>query len=276
MPELPEVETTRRLLEPHLLGRTLLRLEHADPLRYRRTGLAEGRRVLGTARRGKFILLELEGGLEAIVHLGMSGGFRFAPHPHTRLTLHLGETRLYYVDPRRFGRWWVVEAGDYREIGLLRRMGPEPLSEDFELEGFRRALSRTRRRIKEVLLGQEAVAGMGNIYADEALWLSRIHPERAAGELEPEAVERLYAAIREVMARALSAGGSTLSDASYRQPDGRPGYFQLEHNVYNRSGLPCKAPSCTGRITRIVVGGRGTHLCPECQQRQPSQGQSSP
>lgn len=265
MPELPEVETTRRLLEPHLLGRTLLRLEHADPERYRRTELAEGRKVLSTSRRGKFILLGLEGGLEAVIHLGMSGGFRFAPHRHTRLTLRLGEGSLYYVDPRRFGRWWVVEAGDYREIGLLRRMGPEPLSKDFELGRFGRALSRTQRRIKEVLLGQEAVAGVGNIYADESLWLSRIHPERPASSLQPEEVERLYHAIREVMARAVSAGGSTLSDASYRQPDGRPGYFQLEHNAYDRAGLPCNTPGCTGRIARIVVGGRGTHFCPECQ-----------
>ncbi|MER3443691.1 MAG: DNA-formamidopyrimidine glycosylase [Armatimonadota bacterium] len=265
MPELPEVETTRRILEPYLLGRTLVRLEHTDPARYRRTELAEGRSVLGTRRRGKYLLIELEGGLEAVVHLGMTGGFRFAPHPHTRLTVHLGDAVIYYVDPRRFGKWWVVEAGDYGEIELLRRMGPEPLSEEFELEAFRQALARTPRRVKEVLLGQEAVAGVGNIYADESLWMSRIHPERPARSLRPEEVERLYQAIRGVMDRAVNAGGSTLSDASYQQPDGKPGYFQLEHNAYDRAGLPCNTPGCTGRIAKTVVGGRGTHFCPECQ-----------
>ncbi|MER3481795.1 MAG: DNA-formamidopyrimidine glycosylase [Meiothermus sp.] len=265
MPELPEVETTRRILEPHLLGQTIVKLEHSDPARYRRTELAEGRRVLSTSRRGKYILLELEDGLEAIVHLGMTGGFRFAPHSHTRVTVQLEGKTLYYTDPRRFGKWWIVEKGDYSGIDLLRRMGPEPLSEDFTLPGFKSALAKTSRKIKEVLLGQEAVAGVGNIYADESLWLSRIHPERPARSLKLAETKRLYDAIKLVMAKAVLVGGSTLSDASYKQPSGEPGYFQLEHNAYDKTGTACKRPGCKGKITRIVVGGRGTHFCSSCQ-----------
>ncbi|RIH84734.1 Formamidopyrimidine-DNA glycosylase [Meiothermus luteus] len=269
MPELPEVETTRRILEPLLLGQRVLRILHQDPTRYRRTGWAEGRRVENLRRRGKFLILGLEGGMEAVVHLGMSGGFRFTPDPHTRLVLSLPGQNLYYTDPRRFGRWWVVRAGEYQEIGLLGRMGPEPLSPGFTLGGFQASLGQTRRRIKEVLLGQEAVAGLGNIYADEALWQSRIHPQRPAHTLDPAEVRRLYRAIRLVLKQAVAAGGSTLMDQSYRQPDGRPGYFQLQHKAYNRTGQPCLRRGCGGQIVRITVGGRGTHLCPRCQPPQP-------
>lgn len=265
MPELPEVETTRRILEPHLLGRTLVRLTHSDPARYQHTALAEGRRVLSTRRRGKFILLELEGETEAIIHLGMTGGFRFAPHRHTRLQVELEWETLYYTDPRRFGKWWVVPKGDYRAIPLLTRMGPEPLSAAFTLPAFQQALGRTGRRIKEVLLGQEAVAGVGNIYADEALWLSRIHPERPANTLEAGEAKRLHKAIQQVMAQAVQVGGSTLSDATYQQPNGEPGYFQLQHHAYDRTGQPCDRRGCGGRILKTVVGGRGTHFCPVCQ-----------
>ncbi|RDI95130.1 DNA-formamidopyrimidine glycosylase [Meiothermus sp. QL-1] len=265
MPELPEVETTRRILEPWLLGQPIQRIIHCDPARYRRTEQAEGRRIEGVGRRGKYLILALEGSLEAVVHLGMTGGFRFAPTAHTRLTLHLPDQALYYSDPRRFGRWWVVRAGDYREIKLLQRMGPEPLSPGFTLAGFHRALARSRRSIKEVLLAQEAVAGLGNIYADEALWQSRLHPRRPASSLSPAEVRRLYAAIRKVLGRAVAAGGSTLSDQSYQQPDGRPGYFQLEHRAYGRTGQPCAHRGCPGRIAKTVVGGRGTHYCPSCQ-----------
>ncbi|MCS7068115.1 MAG: DNA-formamidopyrimidine glycosylase [Meiothermus sp.] len=265
MPELPEVETTRRILEPYLLGQRIQKLLHSDPTRYRRTEWAEGRKVLGTSRRGKFLILHLDKQLEAIVHLGMTGGFRFEPHQHTRVTLHLPRTTLYYTDPRRFGKWWVVEAGDYREIDLLRRMGPEPLSQDFTLAGFKQSLLRTTREIKEVLLSQEAVAGVGNIYADESLWLSRIHPERPADSLSRSEIKNLYEAIRAVMEQAVEAGGSTLSDQSYQQPDGEPGYFQFSHNAYDRTGQRCKRPGCKGTIVKMVVGGRGTHFCPRCQ-----------
>ncbi|GIW37324.1 MAG: formamidopyrimidine-DNA glycosylase [Meiothermus sp.] len=267
MPELPEVETTRRILEPYLLGQRIQKLLHNDPVRYRRTELAEGRKVLGTSRRGKYLILHLDEKLEAIVHLGMTGGFRFEPHRHTRITLHLPKQTLYYTDPRRFGKWWVVEAGDYREIALLSRLGPEPLSPDFTLTGFQKALSRTSRKIKEVLLAQEAVAGVGNIYADESLWLSKIHPERPADSLSLSEIKKLYQAIRAVMEQAVEAGGSTLSDESYQQPSGEPGYFQFHHNAYDRTGQRCNRQGCKGTIVKMVVGGRGTHFCPLCQKR---------
>lgn len=265
MPELPEVETTRRILEPYLLGQRIQKLLHNDPARYRRTELAEGRKVLGTSRRGKYLILHLDKQLEAIVHLGMTGGFRFEPHRHTRVTLQLPKQTLYYTDPRRFGKWWVVEAGDYREIDLLSRMGPEPLSPDFTLAGFKQSLLRTTRKIKEVLLSQEAVAGVGNIYADESLWMSKIHPERPAQSLKSAEIKRLYEAVREVMAKAVEAGGSTLSDQSYQQPNGEPGYFQFHHNAYDRAGQPCNRQGCKGTMVKMVVGGRGTHFCPRCQ-----------
>ncbi|MDX2004580.1 MAG: DNA-formamidopyrimidine glycosylase [Meiothermus sp.] len=268
MPELPEVETTRRILEPHLLGKIILALEHADPDRYRRTELAHGRTVTATSRRGKYLILSLDQGLEAIVHLGMTGGFRFAPHSHTRVSVRLENETLYYTDPRRFGKWWVVDAGDYAEIDLLNRMGPEPLGEAFTPESLRKSLRRTRRKIKEVLLSQEAVAGVGNIYADESLWMSKIHPERPADSLTPPEVRQLHANIRDVMGRAVTAGGSTLSDATYQQPDGSPGYFQFDHNAYDREGRPCNHQGCSSRIKKIVVGGRGTHFCPACQKAQ--------
>ncbi len=138
MPELPEVETTRRRLRPLVLGQTLLQVVHQDPARYRHTERAEGRRVEEVRRRGKFLLLALSGGLEMVLHLGMTGGFRLEATPHTRARLLMEKGALYFHDPRRFGRIWVVERGDYREIPLLSRLGPEPLSPDFRFPPFYR------------------------------------------------------------------------------------------------------------------------------------------
>ncbi len=265
MPELPEVETTRRILEPRILAKTLLKLDHTDPLRYQNTARAEGKKVLSTSRRGKYMIWQLEDNLEAIIHLGMTGGFRFEDHRHTRVKVILPDQTLYYVDPRRFGKWWVVDAGDYKKIDLLNRMGPEPLTSSFSLILFKQVLSQTKRKIKEVLLLQEAVAGVGNIYADEALWMSKIHPECASDSLKPAEVKRLLESIKDVMQRAVEAGGSTLSDQSYQQPSGETGYFQFEHHVYDKKGLKCQRKGCKGVIQKIVVGGRGTHFCPVCQ-----------
>ncbi len=263
MPELPEVETTRRALQPYLEGRVIRAVCHTDPARYRRTEAAVGRRVGALRRRGKFLIAGLEGGLELVMHLGMTGSFRFTPGPHVRVRLEVPERTLYFNDPRRFGRWWVVPAGAYREIPLLERLGPEPLSDAFTLEGFRAALARTARRIKAVLLDQDAVAGLGNIYADEALWRAGLHPARRAHTLGVAEVARLYTAIREVLAEAVAAGGSTLQDGTYRRPDGALGRFQMQHKVYGRPGGPCVR--CGTPIARAVIAGRGTHFCPRCQ-----------
>ncbi|GAA5335088.1 MULTISPECIES: DNA-formamidopyrimidine glycosylase [Thermus] len=263
MPELPEVETTRRRLLPLLKGKPLLRVRHQDPLRYRHTERAEGKRILDIGRRGKFLLFALSGGLEMVVHLGMTGGFRLEATPHTRATLEFPSFPLHFHDPRRFGRIWVVEGGNYQEIPLLSRLGPEPLSEDFRLEGFLQGLRRSAKPLKALLLDQTLAAGVGNIYADEALFRARLHPLRRAKELRPEEGERLFRALKEVLAEALALGGSTLSDQSYRQPDGLPGSFQERHAVYGREGLPC--PACGAPIRRQVVAGRSAHFCPRCQ-----------
>ena len=155
--------------------------------------------------------------------------------------------------------------GDYKTIDLLNRMGPEPLSDVFMLPDFKNTLKKTKRKIKDVLLSQEAVAGVGNIYADESLWMSKIHPERPADSLKSAEVKVLLEAIKEVMQKAVDAGGSTLSDQSYQQPSGEPGYFQFKHHAYDKEGKPCDRKGCKGIIEKIVVAGRGTHYCPKCQ-----------
>jgi formamidopyrimidine-DNA glycosylase len=277
MPELPEVETTRRALEPYLLNRTILGVHHSDPGKYRNTLDAIGRRIMALERRGKYLIFRLEAGetsgledvgLDVIVHLKMTGGFRFpesgthfleAPRfERLRLETDLGE--VSYVDARRFGFWEVVPRNDWAHITSLANMGPEPLGDDFALEPFALAMSKIS-KVKPALLSQKPVAGVGNIYADESLWLSKIHPE--SGKLSKAQAKRLHGAIQTVMARAVKAGGSTLSDNSYQQPDGNPGYFQLEHVAYDRAGLPCNR--CGTPIEKYWLAGRGTHFCPQCQ-----------
>ncbi|GAB5603182.1 DNA-formamidopyrimidine glycosylase [Thermus sp. FJN-A] len=263
MPELPEVETTRRKLLPLLLGKRLQEVRHQDPARYRHTERARGKAVEGIARRGKFLLLALSGGLEMVVHLGMTGGFRLRETPHTRVAFLWDGGALFLHDPRRFGRIWVVEEGDYREIPLLRRLGPEPLSEAFCFPAFWEGLRGSKKPLKALLLDQTLAAGVGNIYADEALFRAGLSPFRRGLEVEEAAAKRLYSAIREVLLEALALGGSTLSDRTYQQPDGLPGGYKERHAVYGRAGLPC--PRCGHPVARGVVAGRGTHFCPRCQ-----------
>lgn len=266
MPELPEVETTRRKIEPHLLGRTILSVSHDAPQRYRDTQLAEGRRVTALGRRGKYLLLRLaaadaaEDDLELVVHLGMTGGFRLTPGSHTRVTLTTDAGELYFQDPRRFGFFAVLRPGEYAAYPTLARMGPEPLDAGFSEADFVEAAARAP-AVKPWLLSQVPVAGVGNIYADESLWRAKIHPLQR--KLKPAEARRLHAAIREVMGEALAAGGSTLSDGSYAQPDGEPGGFRVQHHAYDRAGEPCAR--CGTPIQKTVVGQRGTHFCPHCQ-----------
>lgn len=268
MPELPEVEVTRRKLYPLVVGQRLF-LSHRDPGRYRGTDKAEGQRVLDLFRRGKYLLFQLERH-ELVLHLGMTGGFLLWPQgasreeepPHTRAVFRFEETLLYFTDPRRFGRIWVVEKGDYREIPLLQRMGPEPLSEPFTLDSFLKDLKR-KALLKPLLLSQEVVAGLGNIYTDEALFQAGLRPDRPAHTLSQEEAQRLFRAIREVLEEAIRLGGSTLQDRTYRQPDGEAGAYQTQHQVYGRARKPC--PRCGGPILRVRLGGRSTHFCPRCQ-----------
>lgn len=271
MPELPEVETTRRKIEPLLRGHTILRVEHDAPHKYRDTHLAVGRRVQGLSRRGKYLMLQLaaadaaEGDphdLEFIVHLGMTGGFRLESGKHTRVILETDAGLLHFDDARRFGKMAVVLPGEYASMPTLAAMGPEPLSDDFREAPFV-ALARSAPAVKPWLLSQKPVSGVGNIYADEALWAAKIHP--AQTRLTPAEARRLYHTIRDVMAKAVEAGGSTLGDGvgNYRQHDGEAGAFQFAHSAYARNGHPC--PRCGTEIVKTVLGQRGTHYCPKCQ-----------
>jgi formamidopyrimidine-DNA glycosylase len=229
--------------------------------RYQNLDLAVGKKVKRLERRGKYLIGTLAGDrLEVIIHLGMTGGFRFVGSSHTRVTVTTETSTLYFQDSRRFGKWIVVAAGDYSSMPTLHHMGPEPLSSDFDLADFVVAASSCG-TVKPWLLSQKPVAGLGNIYVDEALFLAKIHPQSV--RLSQEQATRLHAAIIQVLARAVEVGGSTLSDKTYQQPDGQTGYFQLEHRVYAREGQGC--PLCGTPLEKIWLAGRGTHFCSSCQ-----------
>ncbi len=267
MPELPEVESVRRQLEPELLDR---RVEEVwwDPhpaltRQFMGLELLAGRRVLGVGRRGKFMIAPLDEDLELILHLGMTGSFRFDledPHVRARLFLDDGRT-LSFRDVRRFGRMTVVEAGDYEGIPTLKLLGPEPLTDEFDPNDFAATLKRTSAPIKPYLLSQRPVAGVGNIYADEALWLARINPNsRTVGKTRAFA---LHAAINEVLGSAIEREGTTFSD--YEMLNGESGRNADFLIAYGRAGTPC--PRCRSSLKKITLGGRGTTYCPRCQRR---------
>jgi DNA-formamidopyrimidine glycosylase len=267
MPELPEVETIRAQLEPRLVGRRLELVSILDsrltrPLDPREVAAElEGARVEAVERRGKYLVLRLEGGAALLVHLRMTGSFGFEPTTHERALLELeGGDRLVYRDVRRFGTWLVVDAIE-RDPYLAAKNGPEPLSPGFTSAWLASQLSRRKAALKSVLLDQRVVAGLGNIYADEALWRARLNPLRPANGLEPEEVSRLHRAIRAALRMGIERQGSTLRD--YATPDGSAGGMQEEFRVYGREGEPC--PRCRTPIAKTRVGGRGTWFCPRCQ-----------
>lgn len=268
MPELPEVESVRRQLDPELAGRTVVDASW-DPLpslprQFHQMELLRGRKVESVGRRGKFLIAPLDDGLELIMHLGMTGSFSFGePDAWARARLRLDDERtLVYRDPRRFGRMAVVEAGEYDALPTLAHLGPEPLSDEFDPDSFARALRKTDAPVKPFLLSQRPVAGVGNIYADEALWLARIHPaSRSVGKARAVA---LHAAIREVLIASIEREGTTFRD--YRMVDGESGRNADFLVAYGQAGLkPC--PRCGSPLRKIVLGGRGTTYCPRCQRR---------
>ncbi|HEU0249026.1 MAG TPA: bifunctional DNA-formamidopyrimidine glycosylase/DNA-(apurinic or apyrimidinic site) lyase [Gaiellaceae bacterium] len=267
MPELPEVETIRAQLAPRLEGRTIARVEILDPRLTRPYDLfevmeeLEGDLVIAVERRGKYLLLRLESGLALLVHLRMTGGFGFTPTSHERAVLELDDgSRLVYRDVRRFGTWLVLEDGDLDPY-LGAKNGPEPLGSRFTSMWLGAQLARRRAPLKAVLLDQRVVAGLGNIYADEALWRARVSPLRPANELEPDEVGRVHRAIRAALRAGIERQGSTLRD--YATPDGAAGSMQDEFRVYGRDGLPCRR--CSTTLAKARVGGRGTWFCPRCQ-----------
>ncbi len=267
MPELPEVETIRAQLAARLEGRTLARVEILDPRLTRPFDLfevaeeLEGDHVVAVERRGKYLVVRLESGLALVVHLRMTGSFGFVPMSHERAVVELDDgARLFYRDVRRFGTWLVLEAED-AESYLRAKNGPEPLGPRFTAEWLAARLAQRRAALKAVLLDQRVVAGLGNIYADEALWRARLNPLRPANTLTPEEVRRLQRAIRAALRKGIERQGSTLRD--YAAPDGSAGVMQEEFRVYGREGAPC--PRCRTPIAKARVGGRGTWFCPRCQ-----------
>ncbi|HEY0413477.1 MAG TPA: bifunctional DNA-formamidopyrimidine glycosylase/DNA-(apurinic or apyrimidinic site) lyase [Allosphingosinicella sp.] len=269
MPELPEVETTVRGLVPVLEGRRLVRIEarRADlrrafppDLRQRLTGA----RVTGLGRRAKYGLIHTDRGDSMVFHLGMSGRWRIDPaelgaHDHLLLETEEGR-RLSLNDPRRFGSVDLVPTPDLEAWPPFAAMGPEPLGDGFTADGLLAALAGRSAPIKAMLLDQRIVAGLGNIYVCEALHMAGIAPDRAAGRLSRPRLERLAAAIREVLVAAIEAGGSSLRD--YARPSGELGYFSKQWRVYGREGEACH---CGSPIRRRNDSGRSTFFCPRCQ-----------
>ncbi len=269
MPELPEVEVTRRSFADRIAGARVRSLHLGKPLRWPlgcEPSELQGRTVLQVARRGKYLLVHLDRGV-LLLHLGMSGSLLFAPrlpppgaHDHFELDTSRGCLRLH--DPRRFGAVvYVASLDDPRARKLLAGLGQEPLEAGFEPLSFHQALSQRRSSIKQVLLAGDIVVGVGNIYASEALFMAGIRPTLRADRLSKPRAARLHAAIVAVLQRALALGGSTLRDFSSAQ--GQSGYFQLDAMVYGREGMPCRV--CATPIRAIRQGQRSTYYCPICQ-----------
>ncbi len=265
MPELPEVETVRRELLPELRGRSFVEGWTHPSTKFTPALEAVGAEVQGIARRGKYLLVQLDDNRELVVHLGMTG--KLSPDgdpaaPHVRAWWRLDDGRvLTFDDVRRFGRIRVVDTGDYSGIATLAALGPEPLSSEFTPPQLHRDLTASTRRIKTQLLSQRPVAGVGNIYADEALWRAMVRPS-ARSITKPQA-ERLHEAIVAVLTAAVANRGTTLRD--YRRPDGSEGQNQHELQCYGRAGLPC--PRCGTELRSRVLDARTTTWCPTCQKR---------
>jgi formamidopyrimidine-DNA glycosylase len=282
MPELPEVETVRRGLEPVMAGRLIVGAEARRPdLRWPLppglAGRLTGARVDRLRRRSKYILVDLDRGETLLIHLGMSGRMlvsgavegRFhhdlpAPSRHDHVVIEMeGGLRITFNDARRFGAMDLVATEAAEAHPLLARLGPEPLGNGFS-EAY--LIDRLRGRdtpVKSALLDQRLVAGLGNIYVCEVLHRAGISPRRKAGRIAAARVARLVPIIRQVLDEAIAAGGSSLRD--YRQTDGELGYFQHRFRVYDREGAPCPAPGCGGRIARLAQAGRSSFHCPVCQ-----------
>jgi formamidopyrimidine-DNA glycosylase len=304
MPELPEVETIRRQLSPLVEGRVIERIEVFDerwtrPLAPRELERAlTGRRIERLARRGKYLLWELDGEVYLAQHLRMTGSILVAPDPepaHTRVRMLLGPARsppsrnrsrtraassgsgsggslrLAISDPRRFGTGELLLGDEARELFFAARLGLEPLDERFTAEHLRTLTRRRSAPIKALLLDQRRVAGVGNIYADEALFRARIHPLRAAGSLSTAQLEQLREGVVAALCAGIDASGASIDD--FRHVDGLRGSFQDEFLVHRRAGEPC--PRCGGTIVKITAAGRGTYVCERCQRPPRRRGRSA-
>jgi formamidopyrimidine-DNA glycosylase len=284
MPELPEVETIRLALEPHVVGRTFERVEINDPRLVRPfepfavAAELEGERVAALDRRGKYLIVRFESGRVLLIHLRMTGSLRHAgagklgDDPHRRAVVNLDDgSDVAYRDVRRFGTWHVLEPHEVDDY-LGRRLGGEPLERTFTAKRLGERLADRRAPLKAALLDQRTVAGLGNIYVDEALWRAQLHPLREAGTLDADELSRLTRAIREALRAGIRRQGASLRD--YAQPDGRRGRAQERFRVYGREGEPCSR--CGTPVDKIRSAGRGTWYCPNCQRQAASRSASRP
>ncbi len=277
MPELPEVETVRRTLRQALQGRRITAVTRvawartiAEPAPEIFCDLLQNRAILDVDRRAKYVIIRLDRAEALVVHLRMTGRLTVVdadaePDNHTHVALQLDNgQQLFFHDTRKFGRIWLLD-----EPGLAvlySKLGPEPLDEALTAEEFRTLLRRRKGRLKPLLLDQKLIAGLGNIYVDEALWQARLHPLQTVGELDDQQVDALYAAIRNVLSRSIERRGTSFAD--YRDAWGFKGENQHFLQVYDRKGQPC--PRCGTPIERLLVAQRGTHICPHCQPAAPA------
>lgn len=273
MPELPEVETVMRTLQPSLAGLKITGVEISMPKIIKTPEAGQfkdtivGKRIVKTARRGKYLLIDLSDGYTLAVHLRMTGRLLYiepdepvAKHTHVVFTLDNGR-QLRFSDIRQFGRMWLAPTASLHTLAGFKELGVEPMGEAFTREFLKRELRRRHARIKPLLLDQTFIAGLGNIYTDEALHRAKINPERLATTLTPREIVQLYHAIREVLQEGIDNRGTTLRD--YIDGDGRAGNNQDHLWVYSREGKPCLR--CKKPIIRKKVGGRSSFYCPSCQ-----------
>ncbi|MDT8364722.1 MAG: bifunctional DNA-formamidopyrimidine glycosylase/DNA-(apurinic or apyrimidinic site) lyase [Nitrosomonas sp.] len=270
MPELPEVEITRRGVAAHLTGQyiTAVTVRNAAlrwPVPPELSSLLPGLKIRSVTRRAKYLLFDCGAGT-LIIHLGMSGSLRMLPanqppQAHDHFDLRLADDNVLRLrDPRRFGAvlWWQ---GEILRHPLLSRLGPEPLSEHFNVDALFHKICKRNASIKQILMNQHIVVGVGNIYANEALFHAALSPVRAAGQLDRQQCACLVDAVKLTLTSAIAAGGSSLRD--FTDSEGRPGYFQQQYQVYGRTNQPC--PQCDTSIRKIVQGQRATFFCPDCQ-----------
>ncbi len=273
MPELPEVETIRRSLAPHITGKQLAGVEVRAPRLRRPLPTADalrglvGQRILALERRAKYLLWHLDGGGVLIFHLGMSGRLRYSnppepAEPHTHVIFFFTDGgELHFRDPRRFGSLDLAAPGESPERTVLRDLGLEPLSADFSAGFLLQRLQSTQRTVKALIMDQRVVVGVGNIYANEALFRAGLHPQRRGSSVKAQEAAALHAAIVGILTEAVERGGTTLTD--FRNAEGEPGFFQLDLAVYGRQQQPC--PRCGRAILRLVQEGRSSFVCETCQ-----------
>jgi len=265
MPELPQVETIKNELEPYVVGRTVKDLSFPWEGIVRRPSLEEfrnrliGQKITGLGRRGKYLIFSLSSGQALVIHLKMTGSLWLKePEKFVRAVIRLDDgSNIYFRDPRKFGIMWLVD--DEKSVGI--KLGPEALGEDFTAKVLAEKLKNRTAPIKALLCDQGLVAGIGNMYADEALFLAKIHPMRAGGSLSKEEIGRLYDAIRQVLAAAISDKGASVD--TYFRPDGQIGTAHFQFRVAHRRGESC--PVCGTPLKRIPVRNRGSYFCPKCQ-----------